>query len=432
MKLAKKLLTTYIVLLALFTASMIAVFAIPTSAIRENVIESAIQIKEEGLWFKPFGLVLFQIDNMTDCLMMNISVSADEKNTIKAAMTAEFALPPNDGIIYHEMANTTLTAAEKGRQAIAEHEEYSRYWHGYQTILRPLLCIFNYKQIRIINYIIFFSLFSFVLILLYRKAGMAASAGFFVTMIAANVFIIPLAMQFSTCFYIAFTGMAILLSRPGIFKDKSMSAVTFFTIGAVTSFMDFLTTPILTLGLPLAAAVMADNGGKNTSVKKIITNSAAWLGGYASLWASKWIVASIITGEDMVTGALATAQYRTGDTIVFGGELMSFGQFFSKITESAQYKSAFIFLIIIAAIVMAVTAFLLYRKNKYLKTYGWLLIIAAMPALWFIVLKNHSIQHILYTWRDYILTVWCVIVFICKTYKVPEKNGHSRTNTMFQ
>ena len=43
---------------------------------------------------------------------------------------------------------------------IKEHNEYSRYWHGYQIILRPLLCIFNYKQIRIINYIAVFSLFS--------------------------------------------------------------------------------------------------------------------------------------------------------------------------------------------------------------------------------------------------------------------------------
>ena len=165
MKLSKKLLTTYIVLLILFTTSIIAAFTIPTSFIRKNVIESAIQIKEEGLWFKPFGLFLFQIDNMTDCLMMNISVSADENNTIKAAMTAEFAQPSNGGIMYHEMANTTLMAAEKGRQAATEHDEYSRYWHGYQIILRPLLCIFNYKQIRIINYIIFTSLFSIVIIL---------------------------------------------------------------------------------------------------------------------------------------------------------------------------------------------------------------------------------------------------------------------------
>lgn len=420
MKLSKKLLATYIVLLILFTTSIIAAFTIPTSFIRKNVIESAIQIKEEGLWFKPFGLFLFQIDNMTDCLMMNISVSADENNTIKAAMTAEFAQPSNGGIMYHEMANTTLMAAEKGRQAATEHDEYSRYWHGYQIILRPLLCIFNYKQIRIINYIIFTSLFSIVIILLYRNAGKVASLSFLAAMFATNIFIIPLALQFSTCFYIAFLSMIVLLSRPDITKDKNKSAVTFFTIGAVTSFMDFLTTPILTLGLPLAAAGMTDNKGKNTSIRNITANSIAWFGGYASLWASKWIVASIVTGENMVAGALANAQYRMGGTIVFGGKLMSFGQFFSKITESQQYKTLFVLLVIVAALATVAAAFLLYRKRAYLKPYGWLLVIAAMPALWFIVLKNHSIQHIFYTWRDWILTIWCVIIFICSTYKKPE------------
>lgn len=420
MKLSKKLLATYIVLLILFTTSIIAAFTIPTSFIRKNVIESAIQIKEEGLWFKPFGLFLFQIDNMTDCLMMNICVSADENNKIKAAMMAEFAQPLNGGIMYHEMANTTLMAAEKGRQFIKEHNEYSRYWHGYQIILRPLLCIFNYKQIRIINYIALFSLFSFVLILLYRNAGKAASLSFLATMVVTNAFIIPLALQFSTCFYIAFLSMIALLSKPDIIKDKSKSAVTFFIIGAITSFMDFLTTPILTLGLPLAAAMMADNKGKNASTRNITANSMAWFGGYASLWASKWIVASIVTGENMVAGALANAQYRMGGTIVFGGKLMSFGQFFSKITESQQYKTLFVLLVIVAALATVAAAFLLYRKRAYLKPYGWLLVIAAMPALWFIVLKNHSIQHIFYTWRDWILTIWCVIIFICSTYKKPE------------
>lgn len=420
MKLTKKLLITYIILLILFTTSIIAAFAIPTSFIRKNVIESATQIKEEGLWFKPFGFFLFQIDNMTDCLMMNICVSADENNKIKAAMMAEFAQPLNGGIMYHEMANTTLMAAEKGRQFIKEHNEYSRYWHGYQIILRPLLCIFNYKQIRIINYIALFSLFSFVLILLYRNAGKAASLSFLATMVVTNAFIIPLALQFSTCFYIAFLSMIALLSKPDIIKDKSKSAVTFFIIGAITSFMDFLTTPILTLGLPLAAAMMADNKGKNASTRNITANSMAWFGGYASLWASKWIVASIVTGENMVAGALANAQYRMGGTIVFGGKLMSFGQFFSKITESQQYKTLFVLLVIVAALATVAAAFLLYRKRAYLKPYGWLLIISAMPALWFIVLKNHSIQHIFYTWRDWILTIWCVIIFICSTYKKPE------------
>ena len=420
MKLTKKLLITYIILLILFTTSIIAAFAIPTSFIKKNVIESATQIKEEGLWFKPFGFFLFQIDNMTDCLMMNICVSADENNKIKAAMMAEFAQPLNGGIMYHEMANTTLMAAEKGRQFIKEHNEYSRYWHGYQIILRPLLCIFNYKQIRIINYIALFSLFSFVLILLYRNAGKAASLSFLATMVVTNAFIIPLALQFSTCFYIAFLSMIALLSKPDIIKNKSKSAVTFFIIGAITSFMDFLTTPILTLGLPLAAAMMADNKGKNASTRNITANSMAWFGGYASLWASKWIVASIVTGENMVAGALANAQYRMGGTIVFGGKLMSFGQFFSKITESQQYKTLFVLLVIVAALAIVAAAFLLYRKRAYLKPYGWLLVIAAMPALWFIVLKNHSIQHIFYTWRDWILTIWCVIIFICSTYKKPE------------
>lgn len=35
---------------------------------------------------------------------------------------------------------------------------YSRYWHGYQVILRPLLLPFNYFEIRYINIFIMFAL----------------------------------------------------------------------------------------------------------------------------------------------------------------------------------------------------------------------------------------------------------------------------------
>ena len=82
----RKLFCLYIILISIFTILLISVFTISTSAIKNNIVESAKQIQKEGLWFQPLNCYFFQIDNMTDCLMMNINASA-----VKPMIFATFA-----------------------------------------------------------------------------------------------------------------------------------------------------------------------------------------------------------------------------------------------------------------------------------------------------------------------------------------------------
>ena len=67
----------YAALLALFTAAIIAVHLIPTAAVRGNVAASADMIEREGIFFRVLGCPLLQIDNMTDCMMLNMAAYAD-------------------------------------------------------------------------------------------------------------------------------------------------------------------------------------------------------------------------------------------------------------------------------------------------------------------------------------------------------------------
>ena len=73
----KKVVCTYIALVVIFTSLIVAVFAIPNSAVRDNVIVSADQIDSEGIFFRVAGCPLWQIDNMTDCMMLNMNVDAE-------------------------------------------------------------------------------------------------------------------------------------------------------------------------------------------------------------------------------------------------------------------------------------------------------------------------------------------------------------------
>lgn len=410
---AKKLFFLYILLVSIFTILLIAVFAIPTSAIKNNIDESAKQIQKEGLWFQPLGFYLYQIDNMTDCLMMNINASADSDNPIRSSMMDNYSQPYEYGDTgtYLKMDETTLDIAENGANESTVFSNYARYWHGYQVILRPLLYFFNYNQIRVINYITLFVLFTITIILLYKRLNILYALSFAVTLIISNIMIVPLAIQFSTCFYIALFGMIIILNCYRITDSKRLTMM-FFTIGAFTSYMDFLTTPILTLGFPLLVIVAINK--EKERLRTLFTQSFVWLLGYASIWASKWLIGWMLTGENIIDSAMACAQQRVGNTIVFGGAEMYMNQFFDIILTKL---SNMIYPICIAIGIVTVLMILyFYKKRDKLKEYNWLVIIALMPIAWFIIMKNHSLQHIFFTWRDFMLTLWCMLIFAFSNY----------------
>ena len=398
----RKIFFLYIFLISIFTLLLITVFAIPTSAIKNNIVESAKQIQKEGLWFQPLGFYLFQIDNMTDCLMMNINASANSDNPIRSSMIVNYSQPYEYGDTgtYLKMDETTLDIAENGANESTIFSDYARYWHGYQVVLRPLLYIFNYNQIRILNYITFFILLSITLLLLYKRLNIIFALTFAATLVLSNIMIVPLAIQFSTCFYIAFIGMILILYRKKTI-DSKQSAILFFSIGAFTSYMDFLTTPILTLGFPLVVLVAIDK--EKERLKSLFTQSFIWLLGYASIWSSKWLIGWILTGENIIDTALACAQQRVGNTIVFGGVEMYMNQFFDIILTKI---SNMIYPICIAiGIMIALLIFYFYKNRDKVKNFNWLVIISLMPIVWFIVMKNHSLQHIFFTWRDFMLTL---------------------------
>lgn len=407
---AKKIIILYIFLASIFTLLLISVFAIPTSTIKNNIVESVKQIQKEGLWFQPLSFYLFQIDNMTDCLMMNINSSANSDNPIRSSMIVNYSQPYKYGDTgtYLKMDKTTLDIAENGANESTIFSDYARYWHGYQVVLRPLLYIFNYNQIRILNYITFFILLSITILLLYKRLNIIFALTFAATLVLSNIMIVPLAIQFSTCFYIAFIGMIFILYRKKTI-DSKQSAVLFFTIGALTSYMDFLTTPILTLGFPLI--VLIAKSERNKRINTMFRQTILWFIGYASIWSSKWLIGWILTGDNIINTAIGCAQQRIGNTIIYGGIEMPMSDFFEIMINTVSSIINPIWVIIILLSLIIIFTLYLYKVKTKVKANNWLLTIALMPIIWFIIMKNHSLQHIFFTWRDFMLTLWCMLIF---------------------
>ena len=411
----KKLFITYVVLLVSFTLLMILVHMIPTSVLRENVYRSAEQIEKEGIFRKISGFYLFQIDNMTDCMMMNMAVTADDKHPIHSAMNNYYSYGDlNEG--YMAMAINTALTAKEDPQVMTEHIHYGRYWQGSQVFLRPLLLITDYHGIRIINYILLSLLLIWLLFLTIHRFGLAVSILFLLSLLLVNIPIVPLSIQFSTCFYLMFLSTIFILTHSNI---KS-PFIFFFIIGALTSYFDFLTTPQITLGIPLIFLFLQKKKYHNPCWKVFIL-SLAWLLGYALLWASKWMVAYMLTGDNIMDSVIGSIELRTSDFVVFHGNTISISSLFFAVCSKIQW---WIWLLIFVFSLLTIFVYIKIQTGILtIRQYKWLLLVAMIVPVWFMLLRNHTIQHIFFTWRALLVCIYSLLLFVYYTTRKYGKNS---------
>lgn len=394
MKIFIQILLSYIGMVCLFTFLIIASYSIPQSWIKSNIITSEQLIQNEGLYPQFFDNSFFMLDNYTDALMFNISASADTKSLVQSAIDNPYCIA-NEGV---------AVAGEKMANNITQDlsfNHYGRYWQGYQVFLRPVLIFMDYVGIRIMNYILLIMLTVWCCVLMWKKLSYKIALLFLVSLLFINFPIVPLSMQFSTCFYISFLSMIVLFKMPNFTKCFSHAATTFFVIGGVTAYLDFLTTPQLTLGFPLIIYMFLKEQKKSIYV---VLLSFFWVLGYGGIWASKWCLGTIITKRNFFIEALNQVQYR------------SIGEI--EVNENSFFFEYRYYLLILVILFMLLFV-LLYKKagrglNIY-KSYIYLLLISLIVPVWFVFIRNHSIEHLWFTWRALSLTLFSGLLYLYYT-----------------
>lgn len=401
MKTFIQILFSYIGMMCLFTFLIIVAYSIPQSRIQSNIIKSEQLIQKEGLYPQIFSSTFFMLDNYTDALMFNISASADMNSIVQSAIENPY-FTSNEGVA---VAGEQIA---KNRIKGLSVDYYGRYWQGYQVFLRPVLIFMDYAGIRIMNYILLTMLTVWCCVLMWKKFSYKIALIFLISLLFINFPIVPLSMQFSTCFYISFLSMIMLFKIPYLTKYFSHAATTFFIIGGVTAFLDFLTTPQLTLGFPLIIYMFIKEQKKS---RNVVLLSFFWALGYGGIWASKWCLGTIITKRNFFIEALNQIQYR------------SIGEFeVNKNSFLLEYKYFLLILVIILLLLLV----LLYKKAgrglKIYKSYMYLLLISLIVPVWFFIIKNHSIEHLWFTWRALSLTLFSSLLYIYHTIDLKKIN----------
>lgn len=399
---------SYIAMIVLFTAAIIAVHFIPKQSIDENIVSSAKTLQEEGFNKRFLNLTIFKADNFTDTYMLNIAASADENHAVDCALS-NYTFTSGDP---DTMAFDTERLAKHDSSDLSR-DSYARYWHGYLVFLRPLLTITDYSGIRIINYILLSALLIICLWLMWTKIAAHCSMIFAISLLMINFATVPYSMQFTTCFFVAFAGIAAILAVPQLTCSRPAAMSTFFILGGITAFLDFLTTPLITLGLPLITLILSRKPAR--ACRWIIGLSAMWISGYGMIWASKWILAYFITGHNIIADAFEAARLRAGNSVE--GVNFSLSRIAGGICHSLAAKRLLIPVIIAAVATLSIMAWYM-RKPEHrtaFANFAWLLLVAATVPVWFMLLRNHSIVHYWFTWRNMVIVFFSVMLFCYHT-----------------
>ena len=206
-----KYIVIYAILIASFVGMLVLTSNFSSQKIYDNVKESSKVLLSEGnrkIIYIPYRKCKMQFDNYTDALMINTAYSIDSKSPLYSAFVARKNYIPNITTEIYEDSVGELKSSSKYKYhnevgelndlvngEKVESFEYARYWHGYLTVLRPMLVLFNINEMRIILTIILVVLAVILSVLIWKKIDIVASIVFFTGLIGVEYFYLGFSLQ---------------------------------------------------------------------------------------------------------------------------------------------------------------------------------------------------------------------------------------------
>ena len=191
------------------------------------------------------------------------------------------------------------------------------------------------------------------------------------------------------------------------------------------------------------------------AIKRILICGVFWTLGYGIMWASKWILASIILNQNVLKNASEAIQSRSSNTLGSGDEIpinalinSIFQRYHNHITTSSVWIN----------MIFSVATYFLFKfkdkiikpknevleketkkvKKHYLKNEKFktkankilptiintlpIMAVGMLPFVWYYALTNHSYVHTFFTFRTLVVFWFALFITLFKIAKDLNKN----------
>lgn len=389
---------------------------------QENIIQSIDSgfstgtLSSENYPFGPFGK---RLDMWTECIALSsAALPYGTQSTLRRAIEHPYILSGPDG--RHDTCGA-LAAYIKHRANI-QKDTYTRYWHGYDIYLRPVLrlgvSIENLHRLNLIVVVVMsLSLVWISTLLLPSMVPLIVLCTLLVTTDIASV---PVTTTHMLGLFVALgTGLAIAGYLR--FQPTSMEGVKWISLysGAMFAFVDLLVNPPLVPTLIIFFIISVEFWRKrDTEVeyrRLFIVSLVAmvvWFLSYAVTWSMKWLIAAVEIGPQVVIDEVFPQIKRRliGEVrSEFGGSVaLDFGTATLKNLRELGWK--FIGIAVVIVILTLTDSAIRYRRMKQsVCEFIILCSPAIIPFVWIETLRNHSVIHSWFVYRSAGLSLGIVI-----------------------
>lgn len=421
-----KYIFTFILTLLILFVLLVITAQIPKQVIEKNIAKSSEAFRtsqeiEEVIKRRDYTF----LHPYADAMLLNIIYCIDTENPVESVMEAKYYIE-NQKLIISNNLNKLVENNAVG------NTQYLRYWHGSMSIIRPLLVFMNLQQIYVLNAIILTILIIVLVIMLLKRKQKKVAIVFIIGLIMCAIFTVPFCLEYTWMFLVMLIASIIAIKVES--NDKKLN-ILFMMIGIVSCYLDFLTTEIITLFVPLIILLMIrykENKITNfkQAIKFVLRLSSFWFVSYVGMWFAKWILASIILHINAFEYVKDNAMLRingkvlgtTKQSLPFEAIYKNFFALFPINIEKRKIK-----MIGIPIVFLIIEMILIRKKNiKKLWLSALLLLIAVVPYVRYFILANHSYRHYFFTFRSQIITVMAFILAVI--YSIDPKIANRKIN----
>ena len=389
-------------------AAMTLVYKLDTAPMMRHVKSSINTFEQEGnypRWSK--GLVFTANDNFTDALMLSTAICPkQDKSFIMAMKNYNYA-----GAKDNSGPAGALVHMVNGRMDRVNGGSYERYWHGYNVVLKPLLVLTNFSEIRALNYIVQLALLVLLFVKTHERLGWRGTVALGLGVIVLNPVSAATSLQYAPIFYTTVIASIVAVTKESV-SDR-LPLGLFLVAGICASFFDLLTYPVASLGLPLCLSLCCRNVNAVRSLREnlvfFVAAAVAWCFGYFGMWFGKWVLATLVTDQNVFLNAYRAARFRLDGEVPWlkGQELTAF-QVIKAQLGVLKFRAM---IVTLAAFVIFLLAGALKNRRKLAETVTMeksllcgLGLTALLPMIWAAVMKNHSFIHTFFTHKGYAVT----------------------------
>ena len=415
-----KYLLIFTVTLALFVLALFGAACIPREAVRKQMERSGDYLCRKPVFFDlKKGVDSTKVDRYADSILLSITWHLDEKHPLMSAMRTAY--------YYTDDHNENYNFRDSVREGLEANRQYLRYWHGSAAYLRVMHLFWSVEEIYLFHKILLWSLAAVLSFVLLKAKLFAEAAGIAAALAAVSFHVVPYSLEYTWTFLLMLPA-SVLITCLSLKGKRQLIFTVFLIVGMLTAYMDFLTTELLTLLMPLLLAICVQRrqkGGRPAlSALKV---SVLWGAGYAGAWGMKWVLASVILRENVMPYISEHIKERIGGEAgrsFFGYLAEALARNLKCLFPSGYVTAAAVMAAAAPAVTVCVCVILACRKKLVLSRMrewkrfaGLCAVIAVIPYLRYICLGNHSYIHYFFTYRAQAVTVFAVCLCFLSLYK---------------